>query len=100
MTSDQVEAYLDVLATRSRGAKRDTIIAGTLLVLAVVTVIVFGALHARTPASLGLFFLGAMIVAFLISFVKAWMELQITRSSIDLLKTLRRSAEANTRSLR
>lgn len=94
---DPLRAHLDVLAVRRSAAKREAIISGLFAVLAVLAVVVTGVRFAGPGTTTSLILLMIIVVVFITSFMKSWVQLEVTKASEELIEALQRSAEARAR---
>lgn len=84
---NKLENYLALLATRRVGRKRDTYIAGTIFFLALLVMISLGLLGQLNGRSV---YWGVALVATSgISFLMAWVRLQLIEQSVELINEIK-----------
>jgi hypothetical protein len=80
-----MENYLDLLKIRQKGRRRDAVILGGifwLVFIALVFLLITGQLTGRTKI-----IVAAMEVVFGAAYLMAWVRLEVTRNTIDLIRS-------------
>jgi len=86
MSGDKVTNYLTLLKIRRAAFHRNVIITGGIFLVTILATIAFGMLSQLN--GLSVYLLAGFNVAFLVSFITAWVRLEIVKSNIDLLNNL------------
>ncbi len=88
---NRLENYLMLLATRRAGRRRDATIAGAVFFLSLLAMLSLGLLGQLNGRSV---YWGVALVATLgISFLMAWVKLQLVEQSVELINELKRLEE-------
>jgi uncharacterized membrane protein YgaE (UPF0421/DUF939 family) len=85
--SERIQNYLSLLETRRKLIHRNVVLLGGVIFLSILATLADGlvvGLSGRT-----VYLVTGINIAFGISFLMAWVRLEIVRSSIDLLNNLR-----------
>lgn len=85
MVSNKLENYLALLTIRRAARRRDTVIAGGIFLISFIAMIALGMLDRLTERSFYLVVI--MVVAFGLSYLRAWIEFEIIKGSIELIDT-------------
>ncbi len=86
MPNDRANNYLALLKIRQKAFRRNTNILGLVFLLAVLATFAFGMLSQLNVLSL--YLTAAVDAALLVSYLTAWVRLEIVNSNIDLLNNL------------
>ena len=86
MVSNKPKDYLTILAIRQVGRRRDTVIAGAVFLVSFVSLIALGMLDRLSGRTL--YLVATLVACFGASYLRAWMQLEIIKGSIELIDNL------------
>ncbi len=86
MPNDRAKNYLTLLKIRQKAFRRNTNFLGLVFLLAVLATFAFGMLSQLNVLSL--YLTAAVDIALLVSYLTAWVRLEIVNANIDLLNNL------------
>jgi hypothetical protein len=86
METHGLDDYRTLLTIRQAGRRRDAFITGAVFALAFISALALGMLDRL--AGRELYFVAALIAVFGISFLMAWIRLEIVKGSIELINNL------------
>ena len=89
-TSDHMEAYSSLLHIRRAARRRDVAVTGGLFLAFVLGTLALGLLGVMSDRSV--YLVSAMLIAFGLGFVTAWVRLEIVKALIEFADTLQRTA--------
>lgn len=89
MTTNKLEDYAKLLKIRQKARRRDMVISGGIFLVSFISFLALRLLGAMTGRSVDL--VGAMIVAFGIVSIMAWVRLEVINGTIELLENLKRT---------
>lgn len=90
---DQLSYYAILLQTRQRARRRDTVIAGGILLVALLAVLALALLRDGEGRSLHLIF--GITLAIGLGYLHAWVRLQIVRGNLELIEYIQRELNAD-----
>ncbi len=88
MASEQLKNQLVLLKIRLKAYRRDSIIAGGVFLLSFAATVVSGITENLNDKAL--YLLSALIICFGMSYIMAWVRLQVIRGSIETVELLQR----------
>jgi len=84
--SDRIENYLSILEIRRQSRRWNVIFLGGIFILAILATLALGLAGSLNNRSV--YLIAGVDIALGLSFIWAWVRLEIVRSSIELLKNL------------
>lgn len=90
LTSDHIDAYSALLRIRRAARRRDVVVAGGVFLVFILATVALGLLSGMSGRSV--YLVSAMLIAFGLAFVTAWVRLEIVRALIEFADTLQRAA--------
>ena len=85
----QLEEYTSTVRIRRRAGRRDARIAGAVFLVVVIAAISYGLL--RTPNARSVYLMAALLIGLGLSFVMAWVKLEVATRLLELMDHLRRA---------